>query len=93
MNLAAANTVVKLQSRDVPVTLLKHKRKPEMEKRHDIKQRQLDGKWVVWTQVDDPEADLDYYRKSGLPIPQRWVPIAVENTEEDARAASRRSRI
>ena len=61
-----------------------------MEKKHDIKQRALDGKWVVWTQVDDPEADLDYYRKSGLPIPQRWVPIAVENTEEDARAASRR---
>ena len=64
-----------------------------MEKKHDISQRKLDGKWVVWTQVDDPEADLDYYRKSGLPIPQRWDPIAIEATEEDAKAASRRSRI
>jgi hypothetical protein len=64
-----------------------------MEKRHDIKQRAGDRKWVVWTQVDDPDADLDYYRKSGLPIPQIWVPVAVEATEEDAKAASRRSRI
>jgi hypothetical protein len=92
MNLAAAIVAAKLESRDFPVTLNSIKR-PEMDKRHDIKKRELDGKWVVWTQVDDPEADLDYYRKSGLPIPQRWVPIAVESTEEDAKAASRRSRI
>lgn len=65
-----------------------------MEKaRHDISQRKGDGKWVVWTQVDDPEADLDYYRKSGLPVPQKWVPIAVEDSEDEARKASRRSRI
>lgn len=62
-------------------------------KHHDIVQRKYDGKWVVWTQVDDPDADLDYYRRSGLPVPQRWVPIAVENTEDEARRASRRSRI
>jgi hypothetical protein len=65
-----------------------------MEKpRHEIKQRPFDGKWLVWTQVDDPDADLDYYRKSGMAIPQRWVTIAVERTEEDAKAASKRSRI
>ena len=65
----------------------------KMEKKHDIAKRQFDGKWVVWTQVDDPEADLDYFRKSGLPVPQKWVPIAVEDTEDDARRASKRSRI
>lgn len=64
-----------------------------MEKSHDIAQRKYDGKWVVWTQVDDPYADLDYHRRSGLPVPQRWVPIAVENTEEEAKRASKRSRI
>lgn len=64
-----------------------------MEKRHEIKQRAGDGKWVVWASVDDPEADLDYYRRSGLPVPQRWVPVAVEDTEEEARRASKRSRL
>ena len=64
-----------------------------MEKRHEIKQRAGDGKWVVWASVDDPEADLDYYRKSGLPIPQRWVPIAVEDSREAAESASKRSRM
>lgn len=64
-----------------------------MEKRHDISQRQVDGKWVVWTQVDDPNADLDYHRKSGLPVPQVWVPVAVCNTKEEAENASKRSRI
>lgn len=65
-----------------------------MEKtRHEITQRKFDGKWTVWASVDDPSADLDYYRKSGLPVPQRWVPIAVEESEEEARKASRRSRV
>jgi len=64
-----------------------------MEKRHEIKQRAGDKKWVVWASVDDLEADLDYYRRSGLPVPQRWVPIAVEDTEEDAKRASKRSRV
>jgi len=64
-----------------------------MEKRHEIVKRAYDGKWMVWSQIDDPDADLDYYRKSGLPIPQRWVPIYVGFTEDEARRASRRSRI
>jgi hypothetical protein len=65
----------------------------EYNRRHDIVQRKFDGHWVVWSQIDDPDADLDYYRKSGLPIPQRWVSIYVAHTEEEARRASKRSRI
>jgi len=64
-----------------------------MEIKHDIVQRKYDNKWAVWTQIDDPEADLDHYRRTGLPVPQKWVTIAVENTEEEAKKASKRSRI
>ncbi len=64
-----------------------------MNKNHDIVQRKGDGRWVVWTQVDDPEADLDHYRRTGLPVPQRWVPISVCDNREEAEKASRRSRI
>jgi len=62
-------------------------------KRHDIVQRKLDGKWVVWSMVDSPFADLDWHRKSGLPIQQVWVPIYIAYTEDEARRASRCSRI
>lgn len=64
----------------------------ESNKRHDIVQRKLDGKWVVWAMTDSPFADLDWHRKSGLPIQQVWVPIYVAFTEDEARRASRRSR-
>jgi hypothetical protein len=64
-----------------------------MEKKHEITQRAYDNKWVVWTQVNHPDADLDHYRRTGLPVPQKWVPIAVEDTEENAKLASKRSRI
>ena len=62
-------------------------------KRHDIVQRKFDDRWVVWSMIDSPFADLDWHRKSGLPIPQVWVPIYVAYTEDEARKASRRSRI
>jgi len=62
-------------------------------KRHDIVQRQFDSKWVVWSMIDSPFADLDYHRKSGLPIPQVWVPVYVAHSEEEARKASKRSRV
>ena len=62
-------------------------------KRHDIVQRKFDGPWVVWTMVDSPFADLDWHRKSGLPVPQVWVPISVCHSEDEARRQSRRSRI
>lgn len=64
-----------------------------MSKNHDITRRKFDGKWVVWSQVDDPNADLDFHRRSGTAVPQVWVPIAVEHTREAAESASRRSRI
>lgn len=64
-----------------------------MEKKHEIVKRPYDGKYNVYSMIDDPDADLDYYRKSGLPIPRRWITIYVAFTEEEARLASRRSRI
>jgi hypothetical protein len=48
---------------------------------------------MVWSMIDSPFADLDWHRKSGLPIPQVWVPIYVGHTEEEARRASKRSRV
>jgi len=62
-------------------------------KKHDIVQRKFDSRWVVWSLLDSPFADLDFHRKSGLPVPQVWVPIAVCYTEQEAMTASRRSRI
>ena len=62
-------------------------------KKHDIVQRKFDNRWMVWSQIDSPFADLDFHRKSGLPVPQVWVPIAVCYTEDEARRASRRSRV
>ena len=65
----------------------------ETNKRHDIVQRAFDKRWMVWSMIDSPFADLDYHRKSGLPVPQVWVPIAVCYTQDEAQRASRRSRI
>ena len=62
-------------------------------KRHDIVQRKFDNRWVVWSMIDSPFADLDWHRKSGLPVPQVWVPVYVAYTEDEARRASRRSRV
>lgn len=62
-------------------------------KRHDISQRAFDGRWVVWSMIDSPFADLDWHRKSGLPVPQVWVPVYVAYSEDEARKASKRSRI
>jgi|APFre7841882654_1041346.scaffolds.fasta_scaffold13004_4 hypothetical protein len=62
-------------------------------KKHDIVQRKFDGRWVVWSMIDSPFADLDWHRKSGLPVPQVWVPVYVAYSEDEARKASRRSRI
>lgn len=62
-------------------------------KKHEIVQRSYDKKWVVWALVDSPDADLDWHRKSGLPVPQVWAAIYVAFTEDEARRASKRSRI
>lgn len=65
----------------------------EQRKVHDIVQRSFDKKFVVWSQVDDPFMDLDFYKKNGVPAPRVWVPIAVEFTKEAAIRASRESKI
>ena len=64
-----------------------------MSKKHEIRRRNFDGKYVVWSEIYDPKADLDYYRKNGLPVPTVWVPGAVELDMESAKLASQRSRI
>lgn len=61
-------------------------------KRHEISKRAFDSKYVVWSQIDSPFADLDWHRKSGLPVPQVWVPVYVAHTQDEAERASRRSR-
>ena len=60
---------------------------------HEIAQRKYDNRWVVWSMIDSPFADLDWHRKSGLPVPQVWVPVSVCQSEEEAKKSSRRSRI
>ena len=62
-------------------------------KKHDIAKRAFDGKYVVWSQIDSPDADLDWHRKSGLPVPQVYVPIYVAHSLDEAERASARSRI
>lgn len=63
------------------------------DKIHDISKREFDSKFVVWSLINSPWADLDWHRKSGLPIPQVWVPVYVANTQDEADRASKRSRI
>lgn len=63
------------------------------DKIHDIAQRAFDGKWVVWSLINSPWADLDWHRKSGLPVPQVYVPVYVAHTQDEAERASKRSRI
>jgi hypothetical protein len=60
---------------------------------HEIAKRAFDGQYVVWSRLDSPFADLDWHRKSGLPVPQVWVPVYVASNEDEAIRASRRSRI
>lgn len=64
-----------------------------MSKNHEIAQRAADQKFVVWAEIDDPDADRDFYYKNGLPMPQRWVAIAVTHTKDAAIRASRASKI
>lgn len=63
------------------------------DKVHDISRREFDGKWVVWSLINSPWADLDWHRKSGLPVPQVFVPVYVAHTQDEAERASKRSRI
>jgi hypothetical protein len=55
----------------------------------DIVQRAYDKKFCVYIEQDDPNADVDFYKKNNLPVPQIWIPIAVTFTREAAVRASK----
>jgi hypothetical protein len=55
-----------------------------MNRNYEIAQRALDGKFVVWAEVDHFDADRDWYIKNNLGVPQMWIPVAVTFTKESA---------
>lgn len=59
----------------------------------EIKQRELDGKFVVWAEIDQMDVDRDWYTKNGLPVPQMWVPLAVTFTKDAAIRAIKQIKI
>jgi hypothetical protein len=59
----------------------------------EIKQREFDQKFVVWAEIDQMDADRDWYIKNGLPVPQQWVPVAVTFTKDAAIRAMKQSKI
>lgn len=63
-----------------------------MARNFDISQRALDGRYVTWAEIDDPEVDRDWYLKNGLPVPQRWVPVQVSFTKDAAIRATKQFR-
>ena len=64
-----------------------------MIKSFDIAQREFDGKFVCWAEIDSPDADRDWHVKNGLPVPTIWVPVAVTFTREAAVRATKTARI
>jgi hypothetical protein len=50
----------------------------------EIKQREYDGKWAVYAEVDHIDVDRDWYGKNQLPCPQMWITIAVTHTKDAA---------
>jgi hypothetical protein len=59
----------------------------------EIKLREFDQKFVVWAEIDQMDADRDWYIKNGLPVPQQWVPVAVTFTKDAAIRAMKQSKI
>lgn len=59
----------------------------------EIKQREFDQKFVVWAEIDQMDADRDWYIKNGLPVPQQWVPVAVTFTKDAAIRAIKQVKI
>lgn len=41
------------------------------------KQRPGDGAWVLWGKIPDPHADINYWRRLNIPVPQKWVQLKV----------------
>ncbi len=64
-----------------------------MARNMEIKQREFDQKFVVWAEIDQMDADRDWYIKNGLPVPQQWVPVAVTFTKDAAIRAMKQSKI
>jgi hypothetical protein len=64
-----------------------------MARNMEIKQREADGKFVLWAEIDQLDVDRDWYIKNGLPVPQMWVPMAVTYTKDAAIRAMKQVRI
>jgi hypothetical protein len=64
-----------------------------MARNFDIAQRAFDNRFVVWAEIDHPEADRDWYLKNGLAVPQQWVAVAVTHTKEAAIRATKQVKI
>jgi len=64
-----------------------------MARNMEIKQREFDQKFVVWAEIDQMDADRDWYIKNGLPVPQQWVPVAVTSTKDAAIRAIKQVKI
>lgn len=64
-----------------------------MARNMEIKQREYDQKYVVWAEIDNPDADRDWYVKNGLPVPNQWVIVAVTFTRDAAVRAMRQTKI
>lgn len=64
-----------------------------MARNMEIKQREFDQKFVVWAEIDQMDADRDWYIKNGLPVPQQWVPVAVTFTKDAAIRAIKQVKI
>jgi hypothetical protein len=64
-----------------------------MARNMEIKLREFDQKFVVWAEIDQMDADRDWYIKNGLPVPQQWVPVAVTFTKDAAIRAMKLSKI
>ena len=59
-------------------------RRNTMARNIEIPQRESDGKWAVYAEVDHIELDRDWYGKNQLPCPQMWITIAVTHTKDAA---------
>ncbi len=64
-----------------------------MARNFDIAQRAFDSKFVVWAEIDHPDADRDWYLKNGLAVPQQWIAVAVTHTKEAAIRATKQVKI
>ena len=43
----------------------------------ELRQREYDGKWVLWGTTFRPKADLADWTDTNTPLPPQWVPLKV----------------